>query len=77
MALCDAPLVHAFATKGAVSPVFQDESRRFFASCRSILTQAILARKDEMQHPEPELAAELVCRTWLALVEQLVDWLET
>jgi len=77
MILRDAPLVHAFAVQGALSPVFQDESRRFFASCRSTLTQVILAHRGEMAHPEPELAAEMVCRTWLALMEQLVFYGES
>ncbi len=77
MVLKDAPLVHAFAVEGALSPAFQDEGRRFFASCRSTLSQVILSHRDEMEHPEPELAAEMVCRTWLALMEQLVYYGET
>ena len=77
MIMRDAPLVHAFTVQGALSPVFQEEERRFFASCRSTLTQVMLAHRSEMEHPEPELAAEMVCRTWLALMEQLVFYGES
>jgi AcrR family transcriptional regulator len=72
MILKDAPLLHAFVLQEAIGPTFQEEGRRFFAYCRSTLTQLVLTHQDEISHPHPELAAELVCRTWLALTEQLV-----
>ena len=70
--LRDAPLLHAFVVQGALGPTFQEESRRFFASCKTTLSRVMLFHKADMGHPDPELAAEVVCRTWLALMEQLV-----
>ena len=72
MVLKDAPLLHAFVIQEAILPVFQEEGRRFYAYCRSTMTQVLLSYRDEIRHPEPELAAEMVCRTWLALMEQVV-----
>ena len=72
MVLRDAPLLHAFVIQEAILPVFQEEGRRFYAYCRSTMTQVLFSYRDEIRHPEPELAAEMVCRTWLALMEQVV-----
>ena len=72
MVLKDAPLVHAFAVQGAISPAFQEEGRNFIAGCRTALSHVILAHRDEIEHPDPDLAAEMICRLWLALMEQLV-----
>ena len=77
MVIKDAPLVHAFAVEGALSPTFQEEGRRFLASCRTTMSQVILSHRDEMEHPDPELAAEVMCRLWLALMEQLVFYGES
>jgi AcrR family transcriptional regulator len=70
--LKDAPLLHAFVVQEAVLPLFQQEGRKFYAYCRSTMTQVLLSHRDEISHPEPELAAEMVCRTWLGLMEQVV-----
>jgi AcrR family transcriptional regulator len=68
----DAPLLHAFVVQEALGPAFQEEGRRFFAYCRSAMTHVVVSHKDEIAHPNPALAAEVVCRTWLALMEQVV-----
>jgi AcrR family transcriptional regulator len=70
--LKDAPLLHAFVVQEAVLPLFQQEGRKFYAYCRSTMTHVLLSHRDEISHPEPELAAEMVCRTWLGLMEQVV-----
>ncbi|MFH0916518.1 MAG: TetR/AcrR family transcriptional regulator [bacterium] len=72
LVLRDAALVHAFLVKGALRSAFQEEGRRFFAGCWTTLTQVLMSHRDLMGHPEPELALEVVCRTWLALMEQVV-----
>jgi AcrR family transcriptional regulator len=72
MVLKDAPLLHAFVIQEALLPLFQEEGRRFYAYCRSTMTQVLLSHHDEIKHPEPELAAEMVCRTWLGLMEQVI-----
>jgi AcrR family transcriptional regulator len=71
LALRDASLVHAFVVEGAVQPTFQDEGRRFFANCRATLNQVLLTHREILGHPDPEVALEVVCRSWLALVEQI------
>ncbi len=68
----DAPLLHAFVVQEAVLPLFQQEGRKFYAYCRSTMTHVLLSHREEISHPEPELAAEMVCRTWLGLMEQVV-----
>jgi AcrR family transcriptional regulator len=72
MVLKDAPLLHAFVVQEAILPLFQQEGRKFYAYCRTAMTQVLLSHRDEIAHPEPELAAEMVCRTWLGLMEQVV-----
>lgn len=72
MVLQDAPLLHAFVVQEALMPLFQEEGRRFYAYCRSTVADILMSYRDEIAHPEPELAAEMVCRTWLALMEQTV-----
>jgi AcrR family transcriptional regulator len=68
----DAALLHAFVVQEALGPAFQEEGRKFFSYCRSTMAELVLSHKEEISHPEPELAAEVVCRTWLALMEQVV-----
>lgn len=53
MVLKDAPLMHAFAVQGAISPAFQDEGRSFIAGCRVALSQVILAHRDEIRTRTP------------------------
>jgi AcrR family transcriptional regulator len=72
MVFRDAPLLHAFVLQEALFPLFQEEGRRFYALCRSTMTRALLWHREEIAHPEPELAAEMVCRTWLGLMEQAI-----
>ena len=72
MVLKDAPLLHAFVVQEALLPLFQQEGRKFYAYCRSTMTHVLLSHRSEISHPEPELAAEMVCRTWLGLMEQVV-----
>jgi AcrR family transcriptional regulator len=72
MIMRDAPILHAFVVQEALGSAFREEGRRFFAYCRSSMRNLVLRHSDEISHPQPELAAELVCRTWLALMEQIV-----
>lgn len=72
MVLKDAPLLQAFVVQEALLPLFQQEGRKFYAYCRSTMTHVLLSYRSEISHPEPELAAEMVCRTWLGLMEQVV-----
>lgn len=72
MVLKDAPLLHALVVQEALMPMFQDEGRKFYAYCRSTMTHVLMSHRDEIAHPEPELAAEMVCRTWLGLMEQVI-----
>ena len=77
MALRDISLVHAFVVEGAVKPTFQAEGRRFYAHCRATMHQVLLSHREVIGHPEPEVAAEVVCRSWLALVEQIAIYGES
>lgn len=72
MVIQDSPLLHAFVVQEALMPIFQEEGRKFYAYCRATMADVLLSYRDEIAHPEPELAAEMVCRTWLALMEQTV-----
>lgn len=67
-----APLVCAFAFRSAHEATLQSQARRFHERLTARIGALLLSRRDEMSHPEPELAVGLVLELAFTLMQARV-----
>jgi len=64
-------LIAAFLFRAAQDPEFIAEGLRFRRSVSEHISSLLLGRRDELDHPEPEVAIEVVVQMAIGLLQQM------